>query len=441
MFRINANFPKEREMSMRKFFTSVLPIVLLVSISNATVITVGPSGDYQTIQDAVNASSNGDEIIVAPGTYTTKYWWMPVVDIWNKDVWLHSSDGPETTIIDGDTHARCISITYGGSNTHIEGFTIQNGLSQTGNGAGINITSASPTISNCVFIDNETGSDGYFGAYTSGGGAIYNSTYSNPSIIGCVFRANQASGNGGAICNVNGSSPSIVNCQFESNIAEKGGAISNASSSSCSLSGCTFQQNLAAFYGGAVYLLENCEVSISASNFEGNFSDLGGGGIYNQGGILTVASSSFNQNIALPGNGGGIDLLGGGTATISNSEFTSNSAISGGGIFISSVSWLEMSFSMFCDNTGGDVVGNWADLGGNEFSSSCDGTDGACCTNDICVLIDSETCIFVGGEYQGLNTICSEELCPTSCLADITGDGQVDVNDIMMIIAMWGACP
>jgi predicted outer membrane repeat protein len=309
------------------------------------------------------------------------------------------------------------------------------------NGGGIYNNNASPTISNCVFINNESGSDGYFGSYAYSGGAIYNYNWSNPSIINCVFRANQASGNGGAICNVNSSSSSIVNCQFETNVAEKGGAIYIASLSSCSLSGCTFQQNLATFYGGAVYLLENCEVSISASNFEANYSDLGGGGIYNQGGILTVASCSFNQNISLPGNGGGIDLLGGGTATISNSEFTSNSAISGGGIFISTTSWLEMSFSMFCENIGGDVVGNWADLGGNEINASCDGTDGACCTNDICVLTDSETCNFVGGKFQGLKTICSEELCPTSCPGDLNGDGQVNVNDLMILIAYWGVCP
>ena len=439
MFRINVNFPKEREMSIRKFITSVLPVVLLASISNATVITVGPSGDYQTIQDAINASSNGDEIIVAPGLYTPGVWNTHVAYIYNADVWLHSSDGPETTIIDGLSTKRCIQVS-GDSNTHIEGFTIQNGAPFNGNGGGIYNNNASPTISNCVFINNESGSDGYLGSYSYGGGAIYN-YWSNPLIVDCVFRENQASGNGGAISNVVSSSSSIVNCQFETNVAEKGGAIYIANLSSCSLSGCTFQQNLATFYGGAVYLLENCEVSISASNFEANYSDLGGGGIYNQGGILTVASCSFNQNISQPGNGGGIDLLGGGTATISNSEFTSNSAKSGGGIFISATSWLEMSFSMFCDNTGGNVVGNWADFGGNELNTSCDGTDGACCTNDICVLTDSETCNFVGGKFQGLKTICSEELCPTSCLADITGDGQVDVNDIMMIIAMWGACP
>ena len=44
-------------MSIRKFVTSVLPVVLLASISNATVITVGPGAkyDYSTIQNAVNA--------------------------------------------------------------------------------------------------------------------------------------------------------------------------------------------------------------------------------------------------------------------------------------------------------------------------------------------------------------------------------------------------
>jgi len=425
-------------MLINKFCLFAFLSLTLVSTATADVITVGPNGDYQTIQAALNASSSGDEIIVAPGLYTPSG--SPqVAYIYNTDVWLHSSDGPETTIIDGLSTKRCIYISN--VNPHIEGFTIQNGAPFNGNGGGIYNSNASPTISNCVFINNKSGSDGYLGSYTYGGGAIYNQYGSNPSIVDCVFRANQASGNGGAIFNVDSSSPSIANCLFETNLAEKGGAICNTSSSSCILSGCTFQQNLATFYGGAVYLLENCEVSITASNFESNYSDLGGGGIYNQGGILTVIACTFNQNVSLPGNGGGIDLLANSTATVHNSEFTSNAAINGGGIFVSASSWLQMGNSMFCENSGGDIIGDWADLGGNEINGSCDGTDGACCTNNICVLIDSETCKYVGGEFKGLDTECVDDICPEACPADLSGDGTVEVNDILEVISAWGACP
>lgn len=434
-------------MSTPKLIGLSLLALSVTSICNAAVITVGPGGkyDYQTIQEAVDASSNGDEIIVAPGQYipptSSGHTDNPVVDMQGKTVWLHSSDGPETTFIDGLSSSRCIVCWSGESlETHIEGFTIRNGLAQSSGGAGLFISYSNPTISNCVFENNEAGGSGYFGSYSYSGGAIYNE-WGGPSIIECVFRDNQASGNGGAIMNANYSYPSIEDCVFETNNSEKGGAICNLNSSSCNLSGCTFLQNNATFYGGAVYLLDDCELWVSGSTFESNYSDLGGGGVYSQGGTLTVISCSFDQNVSLPGNGGGIDLLGTSSASINNSEFTSNSAINGGGVFVSSSSWLQMGTSMFCENSGGDVIGNWSDLGGNEFNSSCDGTDGACCTNDICVVIDAETCDFVGGEHQGLNTTCSEELCPSSCLGDVTGDGQVNTSDLLLIISVWGSCP
>jgi len=435
---------KEGYMLINKFCLFAFLSLTLVSTATADVITVGPNGDYQTIQDAVNASSSGDEIIVAPGQYTSSSSWAPVVGIYNKNIWLHSSDGPEKTFIDGSTknyHARCIETYWLDSNAHIEGFTIRNGSPLQGNGGGINNNYASPTISDCIFENNEAGyTGGYLGSYTNGGGAIYN-LQSNPSIINCVFRGNRASANGGAICNTNYSSPSIVNCLFELNVAEKGGAISFGSSSSCSLSGCIFQQNSAEFYGGAIYLVEGCEISITATYFESNVSVLGGGGIYNQGGIFSVTGCYFNQNVSLPGNGGGINLMGSSTATLNNSEFTGNSAVNGGGISVSSLSWINIGNSTFCENSGGDIVGKWGSLGDNEFNESCTGTDGACCTNNNCVLIDSETCNYVGGEFKGLDTECVDDICPEGCPADLSGDGLVEVNDILEIISAWGACP
>jgi parallel beta-helix repeat protein/predicted outer membrane repeat protein len=438
---INTNFLKERKMFIRGFIVSVLPIVLSASICGADIITVGPNGKYhyQTIQEAVDASVDGDEIVVAPGVYTSNIYYQPVVNINNKNISLYSSDGPEATIIEGGPNRRGMKIFYGDS--YIEGFTIQNCSAIYSSGGGMSIYYANPTIVDCVFDNNDAGGDGYRGSYTYGGGAISNEGGS-PTIIDCVFSGNQASGNGGAIYNkYSSSNPTIQGCLFESNTAEKGGAVYNSNSSSCNVTACAFRQNNATFYGGAIYLLEYCDVIVNESTFENNYSDLGGGGIYNQGGSLWVTGCSFHQNVALPGNGGGLDILGGGYANVESSEFTNNSAVSGGGIFVSASSALEMGTSMFCENEGGDLAGNWSDLGGNEFNSSCSTTDGACCTNDICVAIDSETCVFVGGEFVGLDTFCVDEPCPSTCLGDVTGDGQVNANDILLIISVWGACP
>ena len=157
-------------MLIRKYLVSTLFLVLISSASSASVITVGQTGkyDYQTIQEAVDASVDGDEIIVAPGVYTSSTSWQPVVDIYNKNIWLHSSEGPDTTIIDGGQNKRGVQLYYGESN--IEGFMIQNGSAIYSSGGGMRLYYANPTITDCIFENNNAGGSGYRGMYTYGGG-------------------------------------------------------------------------------------------------------------------------------------------------------------------------------------------------------------------------------------------------------------------------------
>ena len=51
-------------------------------------------GDFPTIQAAIENAVDMDEIVVAPATY------FETINFLGKAIWLHSSDGPEVTIID-----------------------------------------------------------------------------------------------------------------------------------------------------------------------------------------------------------------------------------------------------------------------------------------------------------------------------------------------------
>ena len=109
--------------------------VLAVSTAQAATIHVdvancpGP-GDgseldpYCSIQTAIDAAVDTDEIVVAPGTY------FETINFLGKAITLRSSDGPDVTTIDGTGNFHVVQCVSGeGSETVLEGFTV------TGDGA------------------------------------------------------------------------------------------------------------------------------------------------------------------------------------------------------------------------------------------------------------------------------------------------------------------
>jgi predicted outer membrane repeat protein len=300
----------------------------------------------------------------------------------------------------------------------------------------------SPTVIDCVFRDNQSRDD-Y--VYSANGGAIY-ITGGSPAIDSCAFNNNYAEAGGGAIYCKNFSDTIITNCTFNSNYSMKGGAISNTSSSHMAISLCSFVGNNATFYGGSIYHLDSQNMTISDCSFTANFASSGGGtssggAIYLQNAAIDISQSTFSSNVA--------DLKGGGVATtnsqavISGSEFGENSADVGGAISFNNAfdhETNQIGNTLFCGNESSHVSGGWTDLGGNEFFDTCN--IGACCTNDICVLIDQSTCTFVGGEFQGREFACGDVECSeSSCPGDLNSDGVVDITDVLGVIGGWGVCP
>lgn len=175
----------------------LLILALLTSTTLAETWTVDDDGkaDFDNIQAAVNAASDGDEIVVMPGTYIytgsgdTN---VPVVNIPHElfNIWIHSSDGPENTFIDGQGIRRCIGK---GSNTNpiYEGFTIMNGFAPYG--AGIYVYAPGITsFINCIITNNNA-------TVHSGGGCYANGGDVNISFTDCVFSTNTAWWGGGGI--------------------------------------------------------------------------------------------------------------------------------------------------------------------------------------------------------------------------------------------------
>ncbi len=222
------------------------------------IITIHVPDDVRSIQRAINASINGDTIVVAEGTYTNEGIYEQNVhcgiDFSNglatgtRAIIVRSTNPNDPTVVaatiidcqgNEQNKRRGFYFHRGeGSNSVLSGFTIKNGYHE--KGGGIYCESASPTITNCVISDNTASLTPY------GGGGMY-IQYGNPKVKNCVFSRNTASfcGGGVLICQTSLLFPAtFVNCIFVSNSAFYGGGMYNYNSPT-KIINCTFNQNCA----------------------------------------------------------------------------------------------------------------------------------------------------------------------------------------------------
>lgn len=150
-----------------------------------------------TIQDAIDAASSGDLLLVSNGIYRTGGRLGSGSTTTNraaviKALTVQSVNGPATTFIDGAGVTRCVYLADGASLT---GFSLTNGFTSD-NGGGVWCNSISNLVTNCVFIGNNA----------SSGGAAYQGTLNN-----CFLANNVASFGGG------GYSSTLNNCTLTNN--------------------------------------------------------------------------------------------------------------------------------------------------------------------------------------------------------------------------------
>ena len=163
-------------------------------------ITIHVLGDFLTIQEAINASVDGDTIEVHPGTYIENINFNGH-SIILASLFLHFGDSSAilSTIIDGNFLSSAVTFENGeDSAAMITGFTIRNGLAASG--GGIYCSNSNPIISNNIIIGNSA---------FEGGGVSCNG--SNPTITGNTITGNSADSLGGGIFCGNSSNPVITN--------------------------------------------------------------------------------------------------------------------------------------------------------------------------------------------------------------------------------------
>jgi hypothetical protein len=301
-------------------------VVLFGRVARADTIFV--PNDYPTIQQAIDAASDGDEIVVAPGDYNES------INTLRKEIHLRSSDGPDvTTIIAAPDSAAIMVLSSAHDDIIIEGFTVTGGTGYPFDkfdsyGGGMYINASHPTVINCVFTRNSA---------TALGGGVAN-IQADPTFIDCLFFDNLAAEGGGM---VNGlqtwqeSSPTLINCTFQENYAgdadwgDLGGAMAYGSPM---IVGCRFIDNFAEDLGGAIAY--GTDAVIMDCLFEGNAIAsgpvAGGGAIHVVSGIIRDSIFISNETHGYPG---GAIQIESNRLEISNSLFLRNQSGAGGAIF------------------------------------------------------------------------------------------------------------
>jgi serine protease AprX len=212
----------------------------------------------QTIQDAIDAAEDGDIVIIDPGIYTGEG--NRDLDFKGKAITLRSIDPDDpdvvaTTVIncqgsESEPHHGFYFHTNEDASSVLAGFTITGGYEWLG--GAIYCINSSPTIRNCVLVDNSADL----------GGGMHN-TNCSPVVTNCTFINNSAALFGGGIRN-HTSSPRLDNCLLTGNSAQYGGGMQNENSSSNpTLINCTFSGNSASSWGGGMInfgdlMLTNC---------------------------------------------------------------------------------------------------------------------------------------------------------------------------------------
>lgn len=387
---------------MQNNYLSILALLLLFASGinaqifvdqNATGNNDGTSwGDaYVDLTDAIAASSPGDQIWVAAGTYKPGGG-TPSVDAsftFPHDVLLYGGfAGTETMLAernwetnlttlsgdhngddnDGDITANrtdnsrhVISLTDTVTNVSvIDGFTIRSGNTDPAEGSGDNrrgggiLTYGNPSIRNCIFTQNY----GYYG------GGIYPRGTDPIEIENCSFMDNTAGWGGGGLY-INSVAATVTNCSFTNNTAQtlRGGGLY---SGDCAIvvTDCTFTNNSAsASSGGGMHLTngadsELIEATLSNCVFTGNSGTFGGALACYQGSLIAnIINCDFSENTAV-NVGGAISNAFGVTTNITNCVFSENESMGSGGAVYSQND--ENTITL----TNCDLVSNAAQTGG-----------------------------------------------------------------------------
>ena len=232
--------------------------------------------------------------------------------------------------------------------------------------------------------------------------------FASGSLNGFTLTNGYHTGRGGGLSVGGSNSPTISNCLIEFNSSPDGGGVSVRYQSTPSFLNCTIVNNTAN-QGGGVYIVSPGVAAFMGCSIQDNTADYGGG-IFNDATTITISGSTVCSNTPDQLNGSYQD---------------------GGGNCVSEI----------CDSDS-DGVYDCIDQcpGVDDIDSDGDGVMDCIdqCPNDPNKVYPDVCGCGVPDEDVDENGII--DCLEPDCVADLDADGDVDVADLLTLIAAWGTC-
>jgi hypothetical protein len=381
-----------------------LCVLLLLNAGSSMADVLAVPADHPTIEAAIDAAEDGDEILVAPGVWYENLFVRKQVTI--------TGSGQGVTIIDGSQPAMfsfgsCVVVSGGFSKSNepvrLQSLTLRNGFGAeiygVVRGGGIysefaKVELNQVTIEDCnVLPQNESDSMGWGGAICNYGGAYV--------INDSTLRNNSSFSHGGAIFMYG--SLVLNNTLITNNIADLAGGAIYANSPGTELE--CFDSSICdnqSMFGGALALEQIGRLRLERCRLNGNVAQ-DGAALYMDETLSVIRESSFEHNVAET------------DATVIR-------------IFeqprVPGVLFMDVSGSLFCGADQGDWREFIQESGPNDFLETCGPAgdlnhDGVISGDDLSILLSQW-----GRDGSETN-------------ADLDCDGMVSGSDLTMLMANW----
>ncbi len=267
----------------------LLSCFFVSALADTYVVSPDGSGDFPTIQSAIDAAADGDIISLTDGTFTGDG--NRDIDYRGKAVTVRSQGGmPEACVIDcegSETDPHC-------------GFHFRKGEQAESVLSGVTVR-------------------GGWGVYPDLGGAVRCEGGSSPTIASCVFSGN---GGGAVACNM-GTFLALSDCLFAGNQGTYGGAI-YADRSALTIDRCRFVGNVTDGEGGAIFAYGTL-AKIMHSAFIGNTAHSAAAASFHDESEAYVLECLFEDNVS-SSSGGALTFWISGPNLVDRCTFVGNAA-------------------------------------------------------------------------------------------------------------------